>query len=70
MEQNWTKIWTYSNVLHAEMGKQLLEANEIPAVVLNKQDSSYKFGPIELYVAKETRDRALAILTNPNQEEE
>jgi len=70
MEKDWIKIWTYGNVLHAEMGKQLLESNDIPAVVLNKQDSSYKFGQIELYVAKEMQDQALAILKAPNQEEE
>lgn len=70
MERDWIKIWTYSNPLYAELGKQLLEANDIPAVVLNKQDSSYKFGNIELYVVREMQDGALAILNEPNQEEE
>ncbi len=70
MEQDWIKIQTYGNTLHAEMDKQLLEANDIRAVVLNKQDSSLKFGRIELYVAGEMRDQALAILTETKQEEE
>jgi len=52
------------------MDKQLLEANDIPAVVLNKQDSSLKFGRIELYVAKEVQEQALDILTQSNTEEE
>lgn len=70
MEQDWIKIRTYGNILAAEMDKQLLEANDIPAVVLNKQDSSLKFGRIELYVAKEVQEQALDILTQSNTEEE
>jgi len=32
------------------MLKQLLEQHDIPTVVLNKKDSSYLFGKIEIYV--------------------
>ncbi|WP_312330994.1 DUF2007 domain-containing protein [Sphingobacterium sp.] len=50
MENDWKKIKTYTNAIQAEIVKQMLEEHGIPAVVLNKQDSSYLFGKIELYV--------------------
>ncbi|MBP3944208.1 DUF2007 domain-containing protein [Sphingobacteriaceae bacterium WQ 2009] len=53
MEKNWIKIATYSNALEVEIVRQMLEVNEIAAVVINKQDSSYLFGKIELYVAEQ-----------------
>ncbi|GAA0883971.1 MULTISPECIES: putative signal transducing protein [Sphingobacterium] len=52
MENDWKKIKTYTNAIQAEIVKQMLEENGIPAVALNKQDSSYLFGKIELYVSE------------------
>lgn len=62
MEKDWIKIRTYSNVFRAEIVKQMLLENDIPAVVLNKQDSSYHFGRLELYVAELNRDIALKMI--------
>lgn len=72
MEQDWIKIRTYENPIKAEMDKQLLEEGGIPAIVINKQDSSLKFGRIELYVNKETVQEAsnLLISFHPKEEEE
>ncbi|MCW8311040.1 DUF2007 domain-containing protein [Sphingobacterium thalpophilum] len=50
MENDWKRIKIFTNAIEAEIVKQMLEENGIPAVVLNKQDSSYLFGKIELYV--------------------
>lgn len=50
MERNWVKIYTTTNPVQAEISKQMLEENGIVAVVMNKQDSSYRFGLVELYV--------------------
>jgi len=50
MEKGWTKIQTYTNAIQGEIEKQMLEANGIPAVLLNQQDSSYMFGKINLFV--------------------
>lgn len=61
-KKDWVKIQTYENAIKAEMDKQLLEEQGIPAVLLNKQDSSLKFGGIELYVAKALNKEALGIL--------
>jgi len=50
MEEHWTKLYSTSDPIQAEITKQMLEQHGIPAVVLNKQDSSYRFGQAELYV--------------------
>jgi len=62
MEKDWTKIRTYTNAIEAEIVRQMLVEHEIPAVVLNKQDSSYHFGKLELYVSEENKGTALALL--------
>lgn len=36
--------------MQAEITKQMLEEHGVSAVVMNKQDSSYRFGQVELYV--------------------
>lgn len=54
MEKDWHKIRTYNRAFEAELVKQMLGENGIPAVILNKQDSSYLFGRIELFVKENT----------------
>lgn len=49
MELNWIKIYATPNFFTAEMIRQMLIDNEIPAVILNKQDSSYRFGFVEVF---------------------
>ena len=58
MEKDWIKVKTYIKAFEAEIVKQMLEENGVAAVLLNKQDSSYLFGKIELYVKQE--DEAIA----------
>ncbi len=50
MEKDWIKLFVTNNPIQAEITKQMLEEHEIPVVVINKQDSSYRFGQVELYV--------------------
>ena len=51
MEKNWTKIFCSTNPNLVDLLVTLLEEKEIPAVSINKKDSSYTiFGNIELYV--------------------
>lgn len=50
MEKNWTKIYSTGKLYQAELLKGLLEENNIEAVIINKQDSAYLFGEMELYV--------------------
>jgi len=54
MDETWECIYTCSLQYQAEILKDLLLAEEIPAVVVNKQDSSYlSFGEIEVFVHRE-----------------
>lgn len=50
MDSNWALIFSTANPYKAELLKGLLDENNIDSVVMNKQDSSYHFGELELYV--------------------
>lgn len=62
MEKGWKKIKIYSSAIEAEIVKQMLVENEIPSVTMNKQDSSYLFGKIELYVHEDLEEQALKLI--------
>lgn len=69
MEKGWVKIATYSNELTGEMVKLTLEQHGILAVLLNKQDSSLKFGKIELFVQENDEIAAVDIIAANNSQE-
>jgi hypothetical protein len=62
MENNWVCIYSTSKLISAELAKEILEENSIAAVVINKQDSTYLFGLIEIYVERDEAVRAKFIL--------
>jgi hypothetical protein len=62
MESNWKVIFTANKLYQAEMAKNILEENEIEVVVLNKQDSFYLIGDIEVLVKPEDSFRANSLL--------
>lgn len=70
MEQGWVKIRNYASPIQAEMDKQYLEENDIPAIVMNQQDSSLKFGRIDLYIRDAMVQKATALLDGLHTEEE
>ncbi|MCB8994583.1 MAG: DUF2007 domain-containing protein [Bacteroidales bacterium] len=49
MENNWVRVYTSNQLFHVEMIKEFLSDNGIAAFIMNKQDSFYKFGDIEIY---------------------
>jgi hypothetical protein len=53
MEKGWEKIFETSNELRIEIARQILEDNDIEAIILNKKDSFYQFGDIEIYVNRD-----------------
>lgn len=69
MEKDWTKIREFNNAIEAELEKQMLEANGVPAVLLNKKDSSYLFGKVELYINKDNVSIAEQLLNNQEKNE-
>ncbi|HLT42355.1 MAG TPA: DUF2007 domain-containing protein [Sphingobacteriaceae bacterium] len=74
MEKNWNKIYSTSNFYTAEMVRQMLIDNNIPAVIMNKQDSSYRFGFVEVFIHQDNETAAKALIAefdagNPMEEE-
>ena len=51
MQGNWQKVYTTDLQYRAEIVKAVLAENQIFAVIIDKKDSAYRLGPIELYVA-------------------
>jgi hypothetical protein len=57
--ENWYLLLKTDKYLEAEIFKGMLEENQIPVVLVNKQDSSYVFlGEIELYVPAHFKELA------------
>ncbi|MBA4197149.1 MAG: hypothetical protein C0459_06295 [Chitinophaga sp.] len=49
--QAWQLLKTTRSIAEANIVKGLLQENDIPVQLLNKQDSSYiNFGEVEIYV--------------------
>lgn len=64
----WEKLFESPVGYRVEMVRALLESNNIPAVVLNKKDSSYLFGHFEVYVYHEHMIQALIVMEQSNLE--
>jgi len=47
---NWVPVYSSVQLYEAEMVRSMLADNEIECVIMNKQDSVYKFGEIDVYV--------------------
>ncbi|GHT11817.1 hypothetical protein AGMMS4956_05440 [Bacteroidia bacterium] len=64
MEPDWIKIQEYNDVVSAELSRQHLQDFDIPAIVLNKKDSSYLLSNagIELYVHQSNVDEATQLI--------
>ena len=59
----WTVIYTDGFPPAVELRRAVLEEHGIPAVVLNKRDSSYLFGFVELLVQVEDVPRAESLIS-------
>lgn len=69
MPNNWTKVFTTSNMVEASIIVTMLHENEIDAVQMNKQDSSYlSFGVIEVYCHPEKVISALHLINSSKNE--
>lgn len=50
MSENWEAIYSTDQLYEAEMVKDMMADNDIECVIMNKQDSTYRFGEIEVCV--------------------
>lgn len=62
MEETWVNIFSTSKAYIAEMAKDILYGEGIASVIINKQDSTYLFGDVELYVERDNAIIAKHIL--------
>jgi len=53
MDRNWKRVYFTGQIHRAEIVKSILEDNDIPSVIVDKRDSSYLVGDIELFVRPE-----------------
>jgi len=61
--QQWHLLFKTRNYAQASIIQGMLEENQIPVQIMNKQDSSYvNFGDIELYVPAGFKDVAKDLL--------
>ena len=70
MNKNWTKVFSSNNPIEAEIIKHMLEDNDndLKVIIMDKQDSSYKFGTIDLYVENKNIQNAEKIIRIYNEQ--
>jgi hypothetical protein len=64
MAGNWVKIHTVAQEYEAEIIKSILAEKEIDCVIVNKKDSAYLFGEIEIFVDVEDAFKAKQFIMN------
>lgn len=62
MEKDWQLIHSTGTLEKAEFIRNTFEKQGLHVVVMNKKDSVYQFGDIELYVLKDEMETALELL--------
>ena len=62
MTTDQVHIYSIGNPYQAELIRQMLTDHNIQAFIVNKQDSAYKFGDIELYVNRDHVIRAKKLI--------
>lgn len=59
---NWQTVFSSSNPHRAEIVKDILNNEEVPAMVINLKDSSYHLGRLEVRVAQDMVLKAIKII--------
>lgn len=62
MNKDWVKIYTTGQLHLATLAEQALNNSGIETVQMNKKDSSYLFGRIDIMVEKNNYDKAMEII--------
>jgi len=53
MDSHWQQVYITDKIHRAEIVRSILDDNQIASVIVDKRDSSYLVGDIELYVRPE-----------------
>lgn len=62
MAEDLVHIYSIGIPYQAELVKQMLTDHDIHSFIVNKQDSAYKFGDIEIYVQRDDVIRAKMLI--------
>ncbi len=62
MASEQVHIYSVETLYLADLVRQMLAQYNIPSFIINKQDSFYKFGEIELYVNRDHVIRAKKLI--------
>jgi len=63
MSKKWEKVYSALSLQQVEIMRIMLGQNDIPAVVVNKQDSMYvMIGEVELHVQQDNVMRAINLI--------
>lgn len=62
MEKELVHIYSSGKPYLAELVRQMLGENNIQSFIVNKQDSAYKFGELELFVHRDHVIRAKMLI--------
>ncbi len=60
--KSWIKLFSTRSYAEANIVKGMLEENNIHTIMLNKQDSNYLLGEIELYVSVHFKEIATHLI--------
>lgn len=64
MYTDWVIVFSTPQAYEAEVVKAILDENEIECITINKRDSAYNFGEIEVYVVTDNVLRAKQIISS------
>jgi len=63
MEESWINIYSSTDPVEVEILNHVLLENNIHAVNINRQDSSYlMFGTIDLYIKSDNQKKAIQLI--------
>lgn len=67
--EQWEQVFSTNSAYQVEILKALLDEENIVSIIVNKQDSSYLVGEVELYVKCDDMLRAKQVVTKFNSHE-
>lgn len=68
MEDNWQLVYSTTKSFEAEMVRGLLMNAGLEPIVMNRQDSMYMFGEIEVFVHPDQYEQAINIIKSSSNE--
>jgi hypothetical protein len=64
MDNNWSVVFSTDDIFQADVIKNMLDANNIDAIIMNQKDSAYLFGIVKIYTKKENIEKAKNLILN------